>query len=249
MTDQEGPNEPPKLRVVKAKKPKRNGPLTMTRELYELAEDFWLRKSTRAPKDLINWGATHGLTKKVVQRLIYRGYEKQGWAPLRDRARLYDAQQDSNRRRADAEQARHEADEMARAKRDNVLVVRNLRALGMQVASRINNIIHAWPEVAAGAQLTDAEVRRKGLALQPAATALRAIATSLRDLSASEMTWIKETAPDKDEAGLDVTRQLLGITAEQWGDFARTGKLPPGLAPEALREMAKMGFQVGAPTA
>lgn len=249
MTDQEGPEGPPKLRVVKAKKPNRGGPKTMTRELYELAEDHWLKRSNRSPKDFAAWGAKHGITRKVASRLIYRGYEKQGWAPLRDRARLYDAQQDAARRRADADQAKHEADEMARAKRDNVLVVRNLRALGMQVAARINSIIHAWPDVAAGVVLNDAQVRAKGLALQPAASALRAIATSLRDLSASEMTWIKETAPEKGEGSLEVTRQLLGITAEQWGEFARTGKLPPGLTPEALAELARMGFNVEAPPA
>jgi hypothetical protein len=136
---------------------------------------------------------------------------------------------------------------MSRAKRDNVIVVRNLRHLGMQVANRIHGILAAWPEVPAGTALTDAQVRTKGLALQPAATALRAIATSLRDLSASEMTWIKETTPDSEDASLDVTRQLLGITSEQWGDFSKTGKLPPGLTPEALRELARMGFQVEAP--
>lgn len=231
----------PDLKVVKPSRHKFK--LSVTREIYEAAEVYWLRQGIRRIPEL----AKHlKISLKVARTLVYNGYPSMGWASLRDRARLHDAQRDKAREQAQSAQAREEADELLRAKRDNVLVVRNLRALGMVVAQRINAIIQATPQVQANERLTDAQTAAKSKALAPAANSLRAIATALRDLSASELVWIKETRQGESEEQA-VTDALLAIDAAGWAEFSRTGKLPANLPAEALDELVRMGFKTPPP--
>lgn len=239
-TQKDPPKPPPKLRSVPP--PRRTGNEKITVEQYRAAEDWWLR-NTRSVIDLARF---MGVSKKTASRLVNKGLQLLKLRPLKDSAREHDQLQEQVRQAALRKQVDLEADEIARAKRANLQTTQNLRVLGTEFLVRIRAGMNSlgpaadpWPDQEAG-------VARRARALAPLATMFRQVSMALREAAASEFAWIKGTAPAEGEGERSTAKALEAVTAEQWETYYRTGEFPPGVTPEALKELARQGFKLPA---
>lgn len=233
------PRSGPRLRSVKGPKPARKGHIRyFSRELWEQAEAYYL-KSRRTPSDL---AAFMKCSRKQARRLINEGYPGQGWPPLAERALLYDRQHADRAQREAAEALRVEANELASIKRDHLTVAKSVRGLGSGFLARIHQALQGISQevLAPG---NEAAAAARGRALEPLARTFRSVVVSMKEMAASEFVWVKGAAPEEEETGRAEAELLNQVTPEQWDYLAKTGRMPPGLTPELLAHLVRMGFQ------
>lgn len=238
MDDEKPPQEPPKLRLIKNKRGR-----GLTAEQYEILAQAYLSLSRRSSRSLAE--AT-GVTKQTALKAISQGWPHRGWAPLSERAKLYDAQL-AAKTNANAAKTTIEAldEQLHLATRiETFRMMQALRALAMNIATRFNKILDQATCNRNGkrTRVVD-EVRGKKIVhrvvqedvvLPPY---LPEIATGVREMNAVvvaaaglEQRIFTAKAPEdgRKVGGMELTDEQLAYIREN------NGKLPEGVTREML---------------
>lgn len=229
---------PPSLKIVKG----RRG--LITAQMYENMAQAYLESQTRSMRGLAR---DTGVSEDTASKAINAGWPERGWASLRERAKLYDAQKNKN---SDVPPLTPnqlvDVRRFIELRNENLEMLRSFRALAAMLGNKIRQ---AAPEASAkryGKRTRVIQVRVKGRLVDKAVTEdvelppyLPALASGLRDLGAlafgaseQEKRWMKIEPPEGDaptSTGWD------DMTAEQLDYVAKNGKLPPGYSREGLR--------------
>ena len=251
--DQVPPPEPPKppdLRSVPLPPhPKRNkARLTMGPDDYERLAVSYLT-GVRTVRGLAK---ACGVSQNTAKRAIERGWPRFKWAPLRDRAEVYDRQRAAETAKT-ANVSPAQADEMGRwvqMRTESMSVGRALRAMAQRLAIKLNQEVDraVSTRVVQERRYRDVKVGKRvvqrlevvNVTLPPYLPALAEAASAItRTASAAgamEAFWAKITAPDHlkgaSEGWDKLTPSELDYIVENGG------KLPPGVTIEQLRSRA-----------
>lgn len=238
MNDEKPPEDrKPRLKVVPPVN-RNGGKSPITASIYHTADKYWC-EGTRSVKDLARFLQ---VSRKCAANLVHAGLKKLKLRALKHSAAEYDRMQDAARNKAMGLQVDLEANELAIAKRRNLDAAGAVRGLSLEMLLRIRVTMNSLGLPGEAVTGGEAVVRRRALAMQPLVHMLRSLSIALREAASSEFTWIKGTAPTKDEDAREMAANLSSITQEQWEAYFRTGEWPPGLSVEALKELGRQGF-------
>jgi hypothetical protein len=238
MDDERPPQEPPKLRLIKNKRGR-----GLTAEQYEILAQTYMGLSRRSSRSLAE--AT-GVTKATALKAISVGWPHHGWAPLSERAKLFDAQQSAKRDAKAAKSTTEALDENLHlaTRIETFRMMQGLRALAMNVAKRLNDVLDAATCNRRGKRTrVIEEVRGKKIVhrvvqedvvdppyLPDVATAIREMSSVVVAAAGTEQRLFVAKAPEDGRkiGGMELTDEQLTFIRENGG------KLPPGVTREML---------------
>jgi hypothetical protein len=240
VSDEKPPEDrKPRLKVVPPVN-RNGGKSPITASIYHTADKYWAEGS-RSVKDLAKFLQ---VSRKCAANLVHVGLKKLKLRALKESAAEYDRLQEAAKSKAMGLQVDLEANELAMAKRKNLEAAGAVRGLSLEMLLRIRVTMNSLGLPGEPVQGGEAAVRRRALAMQPLVHMLRSLSMALREAASSEFTWIKGTAPTKDEDAREMASNLSSITTDQWEAYFKTGEFPPGLSVEALKELGRQGFRI-----
>lgn len=206
---------------------------TISVQTYEAAWELW-RDGLRSRNALAE---KLGMTWETAARMVDNGYPQRGWAPLMDRARLWDKQVMEQSARLAAERMREAVDEQFKARKHNLALAGRMKAalasLAAQTldAARACKFSHTKKVIKDGREV---EVEIPASA-QQVAKAAKELAGAIRDLGQFEAYWLG--TGDKDD--LPQTSSLDGLEEDQLKFIIESGgQLPPGVTDAMLKGQA-----------
>ncbi len=234
MDEEKPPEKPPTPRKVKGTRG-----LHLTAEQYEVLAASYLASTSRSARALAR---ETGVSLDTAIRAINLGWPHKQWAPLKERAKLYDAQKNRT-----TDQPPLTAAEIADVRRfietqgQNLDMMRSFKAIAARLGNRINEAINVSTAERYGKRSRVVQVRQgkktverlvtEDVALPPY---LPALASALRDLGSlafgagdQERKWFKADPP---EGEAPIATRWKSMTDEQLDYVAKTGRLPPGFA-------------------
>lgn len=241
MDEETPPSGPPKLRIIQNKRG-----AGLTAEQYEILAQTYLTLKRRSSRALAE--AT-GVTKQTALKAISVGWPHRGWAPLSERAKLYDA------RRAQEEDKRSlpltptqviDVQRFISMRETNLNAAAATRALAGRLMNQVMEASQTATANRQGKRTRVIDVVKRGkvvgqrvvqedVTLPPYLPHLAQAANDLGRLlfaaGESEKEWARvvppEGAPDAD-AGWD------RLTDKQLSEVVATGKLPEGVTHEMI---------------
>lgn len=234
----EKPREPPKLKLVKGKRGQ-----SLTVEQYEKLAEVYMELKPRSARSLAR---TSGVSFETAAKAVRLGWPHRGWAPLAERAKLYDAQMAAATDRKVAKTTVEALDEQLHLamRLEQHRMMQGLRALAMAVSARLQGVLDTATctregtryriiQETRGKKVVERQVRETVVLapyLPDVASAIREMSSVVVAAASAEQRLFVAKVPEgaRKIGGTELTDEQITYIRENGG------KLPEGVTREML---------------